>query len=165
MFTIINPKEIKDNLIKAISEEYMLISAGNENGYNMMTASWGFTGEIWGEDSVVALVRPERHTMEFIDKNDLFTLSFYGDNREIHKICGSRSGRDCNKTELCGLTPVFDRGTVYFEQARMVLVCRKQYIDRLKPECFIDSGPLKWYPKKDYHNVIIGRIEAALIKA
>ena len=36
---------------------------------------------------------------------------------------------------------------------------------RLKPECFIDSGPLKWYPKKDYHNVIIGRIEAALIKA
>ena len=114
MFTIINPKEIKDNLIKAISEEYMLISAGNENGYNMMTASWGFTGEIWGEDSVVALVRPERYTMEFIDKNDLFTLSFYGDNREIHKICGSRSGRDCNKTELCGLTPVFDRGTVYF---------------------------------------------------
>ena len=69
MFTIINPKEIKDNLIKAISEEYMLISAGNENGYNMMTASWGFTGEIWGEDSVVALVRPERYTMEFIDKN------------------------------------------------------------------------------------------------
>ena len=48
MFNIINPKEIKDNLIKAISEEYMLISAGNENGYNMMTASWGFTGEIWG---------------------------------------------------------------------------------------------------------------------
>ena len=128
MFTIINPKEIKDNLIKAISEEYMLISAGNENGYNMMTASWGFTGEIWGEDSVVALVRPERYTMEFIDKNDLFTLSFYGDNKGIHKICGSRSGRDCNKTELCGLTPVFDRGTV----------CRKQYVDRLKPECFID---------------------------
>ena len=140
MFTIINPKEIKDNLIKAISEEYMLISAGNENGYNMMTASWGFTGEIWGEDSVVALVRPERYTMEFIDKNDLFTLSFYGDNKGIHKICGSRSGRDCNKTELCGLTPVFDRGTVYFEQARMVLVCRKQYVDRLKPECFFKSS-------------------------
>ena len=148
MFTIINPKEIKDNLIKAISEEYMLISAGNENGYNMMTASWGFTGEIWGEDSVVALVRPERYTMEFIDKNDLFTLSFYGDNKGIHKICGSRSGRDCNKTELCGLTPVFDRGTVYFEQARMVLVCRKQYRQRTF-EVVPEKGLSQCYNRQD----------------
>ena len=164
MFNIINPKEIKDNLIKIISDEYMLICAGDESGYNMMTASWGFAGELWGSDSVAIFVRPERYTMEFIDKNDLFTLSFYGDNKEVHKICGSLSGRDCNKTELCGLTPVFDRGTVYFDEARLVHVCRKQYTDRLKPENFIDKSIDKWYPKKDYHNVIIGKIEAVLVK-
>ena len=75
----ISAKEIKDNLIKAISDEWMLITAGDEKGYNTMTASWGFTGEMWGEDSVAIMVRPQRYTMEFIEKNDLFTLSFYGD--------------------------------------------------------------------------------------
>ena len=40
MFKEISPKEIPDNIIKAISDEWMLITAGNESGYNMMTASW-----------------------------------------------------------------------------------------------------------------------------
>ncbi|MEE1074693.1 MAG: flavin reductase family protein, partial [Acutalibacteraceae bacterium] len=108
MFKEINPKEIDTNLIKAIADEWMLISAGDENGYNMMTASWGFTGEMWGTDSVIAMIRPQRYTMEFVNKSDYFTLSFYGDNKEIHKVCGSKSGRDVNKTELTGLTPVFN---------------------------------------------------------
>lgn len=36
----------------------MLITAGDENGYNMMTASWGFMGEMWEADSVIAMIRP-----------------------------------------------------------------------------------------------------------
>lgn len=164
MFKEINPKDIDGNLIKAIADEWMLISAGDESGYNMMTASWGFAGEMWGNDSVVAMVRPQRYTMEFIDKSDYFTLSFYGENKAIHKICGSKSGRDVNKTELTGLTPVFSDGTVYFNEARMVLVCKKQYVDILKEECFVDSEPLKWYENKDYHYMIIGKIEKVLVK-
>ena len=164
MFKEINPKDIDSNLIKAIADEWMLVSAGDESGYNMMTASWGFAGEMWGNDSVVAMVRPQRYTMEFIDKSDYFTLSFYGENKAIHKICGSKSGRDVNKTELTGLTPVFSDGTVYFNEARMVLVCKKQYVDILKEECFVDSEPLKWYENKDYHYMIIGKIEKVLVK-
>ena len=45
MFKEIKPCEIKGNLIDMISNEWMLISAGNKDGYNMMTASWGFMGE------------------------------------------------------------------------------------------------------------------------
>ena len=48
----------------------MLISAGDENGFNMMTASWGFMGEMWGNDSAIAMIRPQRYTWEFIEKND-----------------------------------------------------------------------------------------------
>lgn len=164
MFKEINPKEIDGNLIKAISEEWMLISAGDKDGYNMMTASWGFVGEMWGADSVVAMIRPQRYTMEFVEKNDYFTLSFYGDNKEIHKVCGSQSGRDVNKTQLTGLTPVFSDDTVYFEEARLVLICKKQYVDLLKEECFTDKAPLKWYENKDYHYMIIGKIEKVLIR-
>ena len=164
MFKEINPKEIEGNLIKAIADEWMLISAGDESGYNMMTASWGFAGEMWGEDSVVAMIRPQRYTMEFVNNSDYFTLSFYGDNKAIHKICGSKSGRDVNKTELTGLTPIFADNTVYFEEARLVLVCKKQYVQRLEANFFTQKEPLKWYENKDYHYMIIGKIEKVFIK-
>ena len=164
MFKEISATKITDNLIKAISQEYMLITAGNKNKYNMMTASWGFCGEMWGADSVMAVVRPQRYTMEFINNSEFFTLSFYGENKEIHKICGSMSGRDCDKTALTGLTPIFNDNSVYFEQARLVLICRKQYVQKMDKSCFVDDSPLKWYPNEDYHFMIIGKIEKVLIK-
>ena len=163
MFMKINPKEIDDNFIKAISDEWMLISAGDENGYNMMTASWGFVGEMWHNDSVIAMIRPQRYTMEFVNEKDYFTLSFYGDKRDIHKVCGSMSGRDVNKTELTGLTPVFSDDTVYFKEARLVLVCKKQYVDILKKENFCDLEPLKNYQNNDFHYMVIGKIEKVYI--
>ena len=163
MFKEITAKEIKDNLIKAIADEWMLISAGNENGYNMMTASWGFAGEMWGSDSVIAMIRPQRYTMQFVDSCDYYALSFYGSNKDIHKICGKLSGRDVNKTELTGLNPVFDDSTVYFNEARLVIICKKQYVQEMNEDCFIDKEPLKWYNDKDYHKMIFGKIEKVLI--
>ena len=164
MFKEIKAQDIKGNLIDKIANEWMLISAGNKNGYNMMTASWGFVGEMWGKDSVIAMIRPQRYTMQFVDKNDYFAFSFYGDNKDIHKVCGSKSGRDCNKTEETGLPPVFADNTVYFEEANLVIICKKQYADSLKEENFTVSEPLKWYENKDYHNMIFGSIEKVLIK-
>ncbi len=164
MFKEISPKEIKGNLISAIADEYMLITAGTPEKYNMMTASWGFVGEMWGDDCAVAVIRPQRYTMEFVDACDCFTLSFYGDRKDIHKICGGKSGRDCDKTALTGLTPVFDGDSVYFDEARLVLVCRKQYVQKMDAACFTDQVPLKWYPNADFHYQIYGKIEKVLIK-
>ena len=163
MFKEISAKDIDGNLIKAIANEWMLIAAGNESNYNMMTASWGFIGEMWGNDCAVAMIRPTRYTWEFVDKNDYFTLSFYGIAKEIHKVCGSQSRRDVNKTELTGLTPVFSDGTVYFDEARLVLVCKKQYVEQLNINNFCDNEPLKWY-NDDLHYMVIGKIEKVLIK-
>lgn len=164
MFKEISPKEIKGNLISAIAEEYMLITAGTPEKYNMMTASWGFVGEMWGNDCAVAVIRPQRYTMEFVEKSDYFTLSFYGDRKEIHKICGGKSGRDCDKTALTGLTPIFDGDSVYFDEARLVLVCRKQYVQKMDAACFTDQSPLKWYPDGDFHYQVYGKIEKVLVK-
>ena len=165
MFRTIEPKNIKDNLIKCIADEWMLLTAGNKEGYNMMTASWGFMGEMWGEDSVAVVVRPQRYTMEFIDKEEYFTISFYGDNKDIHKICGSLSGRDVDKTKETGLTPIVNDKYVYFGEARMVLVVKKQYLQPLFEDSFVDKNIIdKWYPTKDYHNLIIGKIEKVLVK-
>ncbi len=163
MFKEISAKEIDGNLIKAIADEWMLIAAGDESGYNMMTASWGFVGEMWGSDCAVAMIRPQRYTWEFVDKNDYFTLSFYGDRKDIHKVCGLKSGRDVNKTELTGLSPVFSDETVYFDEARLVLVCKKQYVGQLNADSFTDKEPLRWY-NDDLHYMVVGKIEKVLIK-
>lgn len=164
MFKEISAKDIPGNIIDMISREWMLIAAGNKNEYNMMTASWGFMGEMWGEDSVSIMVRPQRYTMQFINKCDYFSLSFYGKNKAIHKVCGSMSGRDTDKTALTGLTPCFCEKAPYFCQARLVIICKKQYVGSLKPECFTDKSPLnKWYDG-DLHINIIGKIEKVLIK-
>ena len=95
----------------------------------------------------------------------MFVLSgFYGGNKEIHKVCGSKSGRDVDKTAETGLTPVFSDGTTYFDEARMVIVCKKQYVQPMGEEFFIDKEPLRWYNDKDYHYMIIGKIEKVLVK-
>ncbi len=164
MFKKISAKEIKGNLIKAIADEWMLISAGSKDGYNMMTASWGFLGEMWGNDTAIAMIRPQRYTMEFVDSQDYYALSFYGDNKDIHKICGHKSGRDVDKTALTGLTPIFDNNTVYFEEARLVIICKKQYVGTLNENNFTDAEPLNFYKNKDYHKMIFGKIEKVLIK-
>lgn len=164
IYKTVNPRSINDNLIKCFAEEWALITAGTKEGYNMMTASWGFTGEMWGDDSVAIAVRPQRYTMKFIEENDYFTVSFYGNRKDIHKVCGSKSGRDVNKTEEAGLTPAIGEKYVYFKEARMVLVVKKQFVQRISPESFTEKEIIdRWYPEKDFHNLIIGKIEKVLI--
>ena len=164
IYKTVDPRSIKDNLIKCLAEEWALITAGNNDGYNMMTASWGFFGEMWGSDSLAMVVRPQRYTMEFIDKNDYFTVSFYGDKKDIHKVCGGKSGREVDKTKETGLTPVKNEKYVYFKEARMVLVVKKQFVQQMSEDSFLDKNVIdKWYPEKDYHNLIIGKIEKVLI--
>ncbi len=164
MWKEVNVKEIEGNAVKMIADEWMLITAGNQNKYNMMTASWGFIGEMWSKDSVVIAVRPQRYTMDFLKQEDYFTLSFYGDKRDIHAVCGSKSGRDVDKTALTGLTPVFSDGTVFFNEARLVLVCKKRYCNRLSPEAFTDGDCKELYPADDRHFMLIGEIVKTYVK-
>ena len=76
-----------------------------------------------------------------------------------------KSGRDVDKIALTGLTPIISDNTVYFDEARLVLICKKQYVGKLSEKSFTDTAPIdKWYPDKDYHNMIIGKIHKVLIK-
>ena len=55
-------------------------------------------------------------------------------------FCGRNSGRDCDQSKETGLTPVFVDGTAAIEQAELVLVCRKLYVQEMKPEFFTDEA-------------------------
>ena len=46
----INYKDMKFNPFNLIGGEWMLITAGDENSCNTMTASWGHLGCLWGNN-------------------------------------------------------------------------------------------------------------------
>lgn len=161
----IKASELNLNPITEISDGWMLLTAGcAERGYNTMTCSWGHIGSIWGRGrgmgTAICYVRPQRYTKEFIDREELYTLTFFpeGYKKQLAYL-GSHSGRDEDKVAVAGLTPVFGDGFTYFAEAKLVLVCRKLYRAPLKEEGFIDRKAMEDnYPERDFHDLYIGEI-------
>jgi len=164
-FTEIKPTEIKGNPIHLIGKEWMLITAGTPQHFNPMTASWGSLGELWFKPVCFCFVRPQRYTYEFMEKTDAFTLSFFDEQYKPQlNFCGSRSGRETDKVDECGFAiRKADNGSVFFEEARLVLECRKIYFQDLDSSHFLDDSIMQHYPQKDYHRMYIGEITRALI--
>ena len=156
---------LKENFIDLIGKQWMLITAGNMHHYNTMTASWGTVGFLWGKPVVCVVIRPQRYTLEFVEKEDCFTLSFFDEKyRDALKLCGTKSGREVNKAEAAGITPFEpSSGCVAFKEARLIMKCRKLYSDQLRESSFLDKSILEtWYPSRDFHKVFIGVIEELL---
>jgi flavin reductase (DIM6/NTAB) family NADH-FMN oxidoreductase RutF len=100
-----------------------------------------------------------------MEKNDYYTLSFYDEGyRDALNLCGSRSGRDIDKVKAIGLTPAFSGDAVYFDEAKLVLVCRKLFAQDFDPASFIDKKILSTYSGDDFQRVFIGEIEKVLAK-
>lgn len=149
-----------------ISKEWMLVTAGDERKINTMTASWGGMGVIWGKDAATVYIRQNRYTKEFVDAQETFSMSFFGDaHRDALALCGKVSGRDCDKIAEAGLTPVMLDGTPAFQEARLVLVCRKAYAAFMDPKDFVDPEVKeRWYADQNWHTLYIGYIEKAYVQ-
>ena len=155
----VDAKKISDNSFKILDNDWMLIAAGNKEKYNMMTASWGGFGIMWGKEVCYIVIRPSRHTYDFTESNDYFSLNFFTeDYRKILKVCGSKSGRDIDKMKDVDLTAVEEKNTIYFEESRLVMICKKIYYQDLVPENFLDISIEGNYKGKDYHRMYIGEI-------
>ncbi len=148
-----------ENIFKLIGEDWMLITSGNINSFNTMTASWGGMGILWNKPVSYIFIRPTRHTYGFIEKNNSYTLSFFSEKyRKALTLCGTKSGRDINKAKEAGLTPEeTEGGTVYFKEARLVFACRKLYFHDIDPSHFLDGSIQKMY-NNDYHRMYVGEI-------
>ncbi|MFO7657438.1 MAG: flavin reductase family protein [Bacteroidales bacterium] len=166
-FSKTDVKALTDNVFGLIGSDWMLITAGSAGSFNTMTASWGTLGILWNKPVAICFVRPHRYTFEFIEKSGYFTLSFFDETyRGVLNICGSKSGRDIDKVKETGLSPlVTDNGVIGYEQARMILECRKLYADFLKHDHFvIPEIALKNYPSNDFHKFYIGEIVNCYLK-
>ena len=88
---------------------------------------------------------------------------------------GSVSGRDEDKIGKAGLTPVYadrstsgrlqGKNTVYFEEAKLVLVCKKLYQSELQESGFLYQDTIDAnYPQRDFHTMYVGKIEKVLVR-
>jgi flavin reductase (DIM6/NTAB) family NADH-FMN oxidoreductase RutF len=159
-FKAIKPSLIKDNVFKLIDKDWLLITAGNPDKFNMMTASWAALGILWGKEVCFCFIRPSRHTYTFVEKEKYFTICCFEEKyRDVLNFCGTKSGRDVDKMSETRLTPVkSSSGSVYFDEARMVIECKKIYFQDIEPKNFLDAKIEDNYSGRDYHRLYVGEI-------
>lgn len=159
-------EELRTGPFTKFDKEWALVTAGDVDACNTMTVSWGGLGTLWSKPVATVYIRPQRYTKQFIDANDRFTVSFYGpEHKRALGVLGRKSGRDGDKVAEVGFTPVVVGKGTAFEQANLVLVCRKLYADTIKPECFVDKDVDRdVYPEFDYHTMYIAQVEAAYMQ-
>ena len=147
VFQKINPDEIKDNPITLFSKNWIVVTGGNKEGFNSMTVSWGELGNVWNQPTATVFIRDSRYTFGYLNKGKYFTLcAFDEEYRDKVKYIGSHSGKDVNKVEATGFTPMYtDSGSVYYKEARLVIECEKIYTTDIIPENLMDEKAKEIY--------------------
>ena len=113
------------NPFDKIGKDWMLVTAGNEEKANTMTASWGGMGVMWGKNVVFVFIRDSRFTKEFIDREGRFSLSFPSEEyRKDMKFLGTVSGRDEDKIKEAGVHVAYHDGVPYIDEGKEILLCR-----------------------------------------
>lgn len=161
----IEPNKLNDNLFRAVGDEWMLLSAVNDEGkVNTMTASWGCFGVLWNKPVAVCFIRPQRYTLGFVEQASKMTFTVLKDGyRDALRICGTKSGRDCDKITEAGLHVKIENGLAFFDEARLTVIGRKMYVGKIEKDGFCDELiRSKNYPSEDYHKVFICEIEKIL---
>ena len=152
--------EMQKNVFELYNKSWALLTSGDKDDFNTMTISWGGLGHLWRKDVAYVYVRPTRYTYEYIEKNDYFTVSFFGEEyREDLTYLGKNSGRDEDKLAKTSLTPTFVDGTVIFDQAEYVMVCKKVHSVDITREQFNDKETENVYTNDNLHKQYIGVIE------
>lgn len=161
----IDIRELQLKSFNVWENEWFLLTAGDlEKGdFNTMTVAWGSLGSMWSKPFAQVVVRPSRHTLGFMDKYDSFTLCrFPKKYKKALAYLGSTSGRDvADKHIVAGLTPIAVPGVSApgFEEADLIIACKKNYWQDMDETHFIDKSIITKYPgETDFHRIYFGEI-------
>ena len=129
---------------------------------NVMTASWGFFGEMWGKKVAVVPVRDSRFTKSIIDEKQEFTLCVpFGDKYKKELLyCGTKSGRDCDKVkDLClKITPAKKVDTYVIDGCGAYYECKVLQVMNFSGQEISPFVKKAYGEKPDYHNFYFAEI-------
>ena len=160
---------LKPEIFQWFGKQSPLLSAGDKTECNTMTVSWCQMGTLWRRPTCNVFVRTSRHTHNFTEQHDYFTLSFLPESaKKVVDYCGSISGRDADKIKDCGLTVCYGAGDApYFAEAELVLVCKKLYAHQMNEDCITDREQILPFYTEDpdgWHHMYIGQVVEAYSK-
>lgn len=159
----IKVENLDENIFSLMAKEWMLVTTGNSLQFNPMTASWGGLGHLWNKVVVFLFIRPNRFTYQLMEQNAICSVSFLNSKyRNILEFCGTKSGFNVDKIKSTGLRPFFKDQFMFYEEAYLMMGCKKIYYQDLKPENFLDGDVENFYPKRDYHRMYICEVEIIL---
>ena len=149
-----------------------ILSVGDKNNYNSMLISWGSLGVAWKKAIFTVYVKPDTYTHEFMEKYNIFTVSFIkGKIYNDFILYGALSGRNFDKEKMSGSHIKFlDDGGITFEEASEVYVCRKLMASHFKEDevdkSIIDlfKSNLEVYKTTQPHSIYIGEIIGHYLK-
>ena len=138
LFTQISPEDIFDNVFTLVGKVFPVITAGNEDHYNSMTASGGGLGVLFKKPTTWCILKANRYTLELIQKEQTYTLSYFpNEYKEQILFLGSKSGRDSEKMKEVKLTRIqTPSGNISFIEARLILECKLTQITTAHPDDF-----------------------------
>lgn len=170
MKTPVNPFDYANQILGAVKTGVLLTTrAGGKN--NTMSISWGTLGIQWNTPIFTVFVRGCRHTKAMLDESMEFTVNIPVEpvDKNIIRVCGTKSGRDTDKFQLLGLTPEEPEviATPGIRQLPLTLECKVIYKQQQLPDCMTGPEPPTHYPEHsrnihdDYHTAYYGEIVAA----
>jgi flavin reductase (DIM6/NTAB) family NADH-FMN oxidoreductase RutF len=168
----IDPLAYGDKIVTAVKSGVLLTTKVDDR-VNTMSISWGTLGIQWGLPIFTVFVRGCRHTKPMLDQNPEFTINIPlgAVDKNIIKVCGTRSGRDTDKLKLLDLhTEEPDKISVPgIKELPLTLECKVIYKQQQIPQCMTDPEPHTHYPENsqnihdDYHTAYYGQIVSAYI--
>lgn len=165
---LVDSKELKPEIFRVFPVQNALLTAGDQLACNTMTIGWCQMGCLWNLPVCTVYVRPERYTYEFMESSDYFTVSILPvEYKKIMAYCGTKSGRDVDKIKECGLTICYGAGGApFFDEAELVLVCRKLFVQDMEPACVMDGkNILPFYGERGgWHRGYTGQVIEAYKK-
>ena len=87
----INITDLPLKVVDLWMNQWLLLTSGTMDNCNMMTVAWVSIGCMWSKPFAQIVVRPQRHTRQFMDSTDSFTLCAFPDEyREaLQELCDS----------------------------------------------------------------------------
>lgn len=171
VFKQISPEEISDNVFTLVGKVFPVITAGTKDHYNSMTASGGGLGLLFKKPTTWSLLRADRYTLELIQKEQTYTLSYFSDEyKEQILFLGSKSGRDSDKMKEVELTHIqTPYGNTSFIEARLIIECKLTQIttpslDDFHSQEAIDYISEAYKEANDYRKYVFGEITHVWLK-